>query len=456
MLLHQMAPMNPQLTLSLGLAGRLDSASASVVSAGSHGSDLPDAAASPPKSSIPISPEETTQGFSQLPPVRRPDSPHPLTSLSVMLNDLPQRGDVFLRSGGGGAFGVNARRPSYLELHGAVNSRRIVDDDARSMAPRTLPPPVRLTSNIKARTPGKTRLGLPITLHKEGVMATVLSCADTGADVNIMSDELAKTLGYTTYDTLSDKKQFALANGKLVEAVGQIESTCSFGVETESSETLTCMFYILLKAATPIIMGLDFLEQTKTMTEHRERLVRVPRPAFQALSVCAIDRPRNLLACELDRRETMATPDSGSDIDMMSPYFASERGLKVHLEEDAIELADGSIATTTGFVRAEVSIDGSKAFNPYTHLKSIATVDFFVLDSLAHDLIVGEDSLEELRVFTEHQHALVPAPHNSAPLGLNRIRYLGAVDRIVSWIKKKIKGGNSDQGEQGTYIHDDL
>jgi hypothetical protein len=72
--------------------------------------------------------------------------------------------------------------------------------------------------------------------------------------------------------------------------------------------------------------------------------------------------------------------------------------------------------------------------------------------SLAHDLIVGEDSVEELKVFTEHQHALVRAPHNSTPLGINRIRYLGAVDRMVSWIKQKIRGVNPDHGQDRTYM----
>jgi hypothetical protein len=418
MLLHQMAPTNPQLTLSLGLAGRLESASASTMSVDStYVSELPDAVAMPPNISVAIHIGGNKPKISLQSPLRRPDSPRP------------------------------EHDPFVFNTTSAQSMQPV-----RRIPTPSPPPPLQ----IRARVPGKTRSGLPITLHKEGVMATVLSCADTGADVNIMSDELAKTLGYTSYETLSEKKQFSLVNGKIIEAIGQIESTCSFGVETELSESLTCMFYILLKTATPIIMGLDFLEKTKTMTEHRERLVRVPRPAFQALSVCAIDRPRNLLTCELDCRETMATPDSGSDIDMMSPSFASERGLAVYPGENAIELADGSIAITTGFVRAEISVVGIKAPHPGSYPKRITTVDFFVLDSLTHDLIVGEDSLEELRVFTEYQHTLVPAPHNSAPLGINRIRYLGAVDRIVSWIKKKIKGITSDQGEQGTYMYNDL
>jgi hypothetical protein len=97
-------------------------------------------------------------------------------------------------------------------------------------------------------------------------------------------------------------------------------------------------------------------------------------------------------------------------------------------------------------------MNGSKMSNPYTHLRNFTAVEFFVLDSLAYDLIVDEDSLEELKILSKHQHALVPAPHNSAPFGINRIRYLGAVDRIISRIKQKIRGVNSDQAQQGTFV----
>ncbi|KAH8642711.1 hypothetical protein IG631_00174 [Alternaria alternata] len=311
--------------------------------------------------------------------------------------------------------------------------------------PSTLQEPV-----IEPRRPGKTRLGLPITLHNQDVLATVLACADTGADVNIMSDDVAKTLGYSEYNMLPERKQFTLANGKIVEAIGQIESVCSFGTETESLATMTCIFYILLKAATPIIMGLDFLEQTKTMTEHRDRLVRVPRPAYQALSVCSLDKPRRLLTCELDSKQTLATPDSGSEIDLMSFSFASERGFKVYPGEEIIEVADGGMSITSGFVRTSLAITPTDVPNLSTISRTCVTVDFFLLDSLSHDLIVGGDSLDQLQVFTNHQSALICPPHGSGPLGINRIRHLGAIDVIVSWIKKKIKGSGSDN--DSTYI----
>lgn len=411
LLLHQMAPTNPQLTLSLGLGGPL-----------LPDSDSDDDSLLPPRSSRRIMDDIT-----------RPATM--LLSTSV-LQDLDQ---------------------SAAELLGEPSNKTAVRsiDQEPNVVYQTAEPPLPLPSRTsstppRARRQRKARLGLPITLHKQGVLATVLACADTGADVNIISHDVARTLGYSEYEVLPEKKEFALANGKLIEAIGRIESPCSFGVETNSLVTMTCAFYVLLKTVTPIIMGQSFLEQTKTMTEHRDRLVRVPTPAFQALSVCSVDNPRRLLSCEVDRRETLATPDSGSEIDLISPSFAAERGLTVHPGEETIQLADGSKAVTSGYVHVDIAVTSINAWRPGQHRKSNITVDLFLLENLNHDLIVSEDSLEDLKVFTHHQLALVPAPSNSGPLGINRIRHLGAVDRIISWIKRKIKGSGSD--DDSTYI----
>ncbi|CAN9174618.1 unnamed protein product [Alternaria alternata] len=262
-----------------------------------------------------------------------------------------------------------------------------------------------------------------------------------------MSNDVAKTLGYSEYDVLAEKKKFTLANGNIVESIGQISSVCSFGTEVETSATMTCVFYILLKAAMPIIMGLEFLEQTKTMTEHRERLVRVPRPVYQALSVCSVGKPRRLLMCELDFQATLAIPDTGSEIDLMSTSFASARGLEVYPGEELIELADGSIVTTNGFARADLSVMSVIKGQSYTTNET--TVDFLLLDSLVHDLIVGEEVLEELKVFGNYYHALISTSNESKSLELKGIRHLGAVDRIVSKMKNTFGGPRSGSGTDG-------
>jgi len=415
LLLHQMAPTNPQLTLKIGLSGRIESGSSSDGSLFDERDNLYlDSFAG----------AEAKSQASQTPLLSDREPMSPLPPLPPLSPPSP------------------AREPMIPPLSPLSPAHE----------PTSPLPPPHPSITTRRHRPRKPRLGLPITLHKQGVLATVLACADTGADVNIISDEVAKTLGYSEYDALPEKKEFALANGKLVEAIGMIESVCSFGIETESILTMTCAFYVLLKAATPIIMGLSFLEQTKTMTEHRDRLVRVPTPALQALSVCSIDKPRWLLSCELNHRETLATPDSGSEIDLISPSFAAERGLTVYPGEEAIQMADGSIAITAGFVRVDMAVASINTSSPNSHEKSFITVDLLLLDSLSHDLIVSEDSLEELQVFTEHSSALIPAPQESGPLGINRIRHLGAIDRIVSWVKKMIRGSSFRDGDDGMYI----
>jgi len=124
----------------------------------------------------------------------------------------------------------------------------------------------------RIREAKKTRLGLRITVNPRGAAATVLACADTGADVNIMSETLAQALGFREYETKYGRRKFRLANGKIVESVGQVWSPCAFGAETDISVSMACIFHVLTKVVTPIIMGMQFLAETETLTNIRNDL----------------------------------------------------------------------------------------------------------------------------------------------------------------------------------------
>lgn len=210
--------------------------------------------------------------------------------------------------------------------------------------------------SFKGRQPGRTCLGLPITLRQKHAAATVLACADTAAEVNVMSRDMAQLLGYTTYESSAEPALFELANGNVVQSLGHVTASCSFGVDSDTTAAISCIFQIFMRAASPIIMGLAFLEETRTMTEHRNRLVRVARPNLRTLSVCSLSRPRQLLSCELDHKPTLVTLDSGSDIDIISSRLVKERGFFVHQEQHVFELADGSLTISPGFVRLTLSI----------------------------------------------------------------------------------------------------
>jgi hypothetical protein len=100
-----------------------------------------------------------------------------------------------------------------------------------------------------------------------------------------------------------------------------------------------------------------------------------------------------------------------------------------------IELADGSFAITSGIVRASLSIDPPLHSIPQLYPTIIPVVDFFLLDGLIQDVIVSEDSVEELKVFERNGHALVSARDHLDFQHINGIRLLGSCDCVWSRIK---------------------
>lgn len=284
----------------------------------------------------------------------------------------------------------------------------------------------------------KTRISLPLTLNANSGPATVLACPDTGSEENIISLGLAQALGYNILTSPSQNRTFALANGSIVEAVGEIIAECSFGLETTPAAVpMTLVFYVFMKLASPIIMGLAFLEQTRTLSDHRYRLLRVPRLAHQPIQVYSVGKLRNQLCCYLDYSFEVVMPDSGSEINLMTRSFANSRVLHIKKAKEVVEFADGTIAVVSGVVRAHLQINKSRNYTSGGY-RTNPTADFYIMDDLRHDVIVGEDSLEELEVFTKEQQALLFSPYAVGPAGLNLIRPLGAIDEVLSWLKKKI------------------
>jgi len=305
--------------------------------------------------------------------------------------------------------------------------------------------------SIKSHRPKKSRSGLPVTIHREGISATVISCANTSADANIISDEVARKLGLSRADEVPARKEFVLADGKTVEASGRIDLTCSFGTETKSLVMTTCTFYVVPRSATPAMIGLGFLVQTRIITEQRERLLRVPTSAFQALSLRYTDRSKQLLTCELNHVKTLATPGFRSEVDMISPSFVSERSLRIYPGEDTIELADGSMIVTSGYVCAKLSIASTRALGPGSRAESSITIKFALAKDLLHDILVSRDSLEELEIFKRRQDALISAPLDCRPLGLNRRRRREAKRHTISGITQDIEAARSRNWDDGEY-----
>jgi hypothetical protein len=169
-----------------------------------------------------------------------------------------------------------------------------------------------------------------------------------------------------------------LANEKIADAARRITMPCAFDCEVDSLVAIRYRFYVLMKVVAPLIMGWKFLEETETLTTSRERLVQVPRPALQALSICSVDRQRQVLSCNLNHKPLRAIVDTGPEIDLITLQAAFELGLLVHSCRELLKLADGSTIITSGYVRATLSLDNVLTGADETYNGASTIVEFYL------------------------------------------------------------------------------
>jgi hypothetical protein len=276
---------------------------------------------------------------------------------------------------------------------------------------------------------------LPLSIMTPGGLEPVDTCPDTGASANIIPESAARYFGYKTSDFKPSKCSFKLPGGSYADTIGELEIRLWFGTCNNPNATSYLTVFHVLPRAREVLIGGPFLDQTETMTKHTYRLIREKRLHPMSSSVRSVGRPRMQVLCEIDHTLTVALPDSGSDIDLISSQFALDRQLEINPVKQVIELADGTHIVSHGFVHTTVSIGTHFDSTHAPQSKVVATVDCFVLDDLSHDVILGEHSLDQLRVFTENQHSLVFVSDTNAAMELNRIYSPG---KTLTWIKKKL------------------
>ncbi|KAI1402247.1 hypothetical protein F4819DRAFT_455526 [Hypoxylon fuscum] len=280
---------------------------------------------------------------------------------------------------------------------------------------------------------------LPILFEKDGMPFSILACPDTGSDDNIISLEMARCLGLPIEPYQPTDGYFCMANGRAIRSVGIMITNCSFGTGTPCEE-LQCVFHVFSTLAVPLIMGLQFLELTETWTRHRDRLVEEATPTVQVPRVCSVGGPKKSLACDLDGYASLANVDTGSDLDFVSEAYARARGF--HIEESSILVmfADGSTGLTCGVIRTAFAVRATGDVKG----ESLIDIDFFVLAGLSSDVLIGQDTIEKLNIFTVYSDSFVPSIPRSGEPDINIIRYIGKMERKL---KKKLHKMRNHQAE---------
>lgn len=333
----------------------------------------------------------------------------------------------------------------------------------------------RITSQARMVLKKQTRQGLPITFELADRAATVMASPDFGSDENAISLELTLKLGLDMEQV--EDKSFRMANGKVFWCCGRTVSACGFGTESHlGPKGLMCTFYVFRTLASPLVMCMSFLERTQTLTVFRSRLVNLAISTFAVPRVLAIGNPHKRLTCSIDGEVLHAIPDSGSEVDLMSENYAQRRGLAIIPKCSRIMFADGSIGKTCGIVSARLCI-GSQDVNiaeiwhtaeevtdtpssealdgetnrPYPNqvaagsglanmnlsnrkvYRKVLLGQFHIMKDLRTDVLIGEESLESLDVFTDHLEDIVDTGTELIDMAnFNRIVLLGSVEHAIT------------------------
>ncbi|KAG6358463.1 hypothetical protein INS49_014347 [Diaporthe citri] len=238
---------------------------------------------------------------------------------------------------------------------------------------------------------------------------SVIACPDSGSDDNIMSRKLADQFGLQVMDIQHPAPStFVLANGRTVSAVGQV--------------------YLKF----PMIMGIEFLQATETLTKHGDRLVEELVPSIQALRVCSVGRSKRDVVCRVGNYVGCATADTGSDLDLVSPEFAASRVFDVEDSCVELEFADGSTGYTIGMIKTAFSIGRVSDVEGFIPRSKEMLLELYILDNLNADILVGTDTIQDLQAFSGHEDCFIPAMPRLGESDLNIIRYIGAVERGFS------------------------
>lgn len=287
---------------------------------------------------------------------------------------------------------------------------------------------------------------LPIVIEGRSGPSKILAFPDTGSDHNIMSLDVVNELGLVMEEMGDASLRFSVANGKIVEAIGQISVKFGFaGVLPAEDSSSTGLFFVFSQLAVPTIIGRALLEQTQTFTKHRHRLIQEIVPSLQCLSLTSIAQPRRDLCCRLNGNIAYATADTGSDLDLVSPEFAESKGFNIDPAFEKVQFADGSYGVTCGVVESTFSIGSQDVNDFFVQRGAHIQRDFYVLESLTSEILVGLETLEKLQVYDSYPDSLV---HRMSVLSFsdaNIVRYIGSLEYLTKAALKKMKNQISNK-----------
>ncbi|KAH7015011.1 hypothetical protein EDB80DRAFT_864435 [Ilyonectria destructans] len=244
---------------------------------------------------------------------------------------------------------------------------------------------------------------------------------DTGSSVNVISMDLARSLGLTPEP--GTQRDIHLPTGKKVFSPGNIRGLFKFNKEEKIYE-LSCV--VLENFSYPLVFGSKFLKLTKTFTKYIHRLKRAFSNSTR-IPLNMFGEEQEFLSGYLNGSNCFAVPDLGSEITAVSGAFARAHGLKVHRgpnHQHLMEFIDGSKTLTDGVV---------KDLQWQFRLEDMPLLcDFHVIENLPVSAILSSALVDEHDVFSRYEDLLIDMDSLKGNSGIYNIRLSEIVQNIES------------------------
>jgi hypothetical protein len=297
------------------------------------------------------------------------------------------------------------------------DSRNHAQNFNRRTTPSMLP-------SVRTHLQRKQKMALPMIIGKE----VVLTMPDSGCQENVASLDFVQKCNLEINSTMdqSSIKEFQMANGKMTKAIGQVIAP-QIRFANDPCQNLTCVFYVMEKLIMPVIMGMSFLQEREVLSKNRHLLSPRFMEQGSLYKVCSLNNPKQRLLCYLNSKPVSVNADTGSEVDLISLDYALQEGISVLQIPDefhhTVQFADESCSELIGMVILEVSF-GSPHGPRYE-------IEFYVLEGLTCDVLLGEDILNEIDAFQNYGDDLHMQDGLCEPSEMNPIVWLNSVEHAI-------------------------
>ena len=277
--------------------------------------------------------------------------------------------------------------------------------------------------NLEKMAPSRSirKVDLPIIIQG----SIFISRPDSGSEENIIAADVLSTLDVKMDTAPEHCKEFRVANGRSVWALGRIVVNCTFA--KDCTVELRCVFYVFQNLISALIMGMPFLDETETLIKYQHRFQPRIIPSFRPIQLSSLNSPRKRLYCLVDSQPRLANADTGSEIDVMSLDYALKRGFTITAigsYSSTVQFADGSTSELVGKVSVLIVLGTPEGPR--------VTTTFYVLDGLTCDILFGEDFLDKTTAFETYHDAFSIIECDNDAAEVNGIVWFNAVESCLS------------------------